>query len=215
MTTRTVSRMIVLLAMIIAGCATQRASKAPQVVKVVTVAELLPTLSPALRRLLDNSSEARTVLSRALAQTSGARQLRVRYFYRGDSKEPWSDYFHYGPNVLYVGLAMSQTDWDEYVALVFELENSLNSDQSHELWASALRRELSASDYASELLKLEYAALCRANGRLESVSAVEPQLADSQRYHEMIEGTRSYNEFVEKSAIAHDNYAARVPATHR
>ena len=88
-------------------------------------------------------------------------------------------------------------------------------DRSHELWASALRRELSASDYASELLKLEYAALCRANARLESVSAVEPQLADSQRYHEMIKGTRSYNEFVEKSAIAHDNYAARVSATHR
>jgi hypothetical protein len=127
------------LAIITTGRAIQKTSKLPQVANAASVAELQPTLSPALRGLLDHSLEGRAVLSRTLAQTSRGRQVRVRYYYRGDGREPWSDYIDYGPNVFYVGLAMTQTDWDEYALLVFELENSLNAERSRELWASVLR----------------------------------------------------------------------------
>ncbi|HZR16227.1 MAG TPA: hypothetical protein VFE51_02775 [Verrucomicrobiae bacterium] len=208
---------MVSLAIIITGCATQK-TESPQVLSAATVAKLQPTLSPELRGLLDHSLEARAVLSRALAQTSRGRQVRVRYYYRNDAREPWSDYLEYGPRLLHVGLAMSQTAWDEYVLLVFELENSVNGDASRELWASVLQGKLSASDYASGLLKLEYAALCRAKVRIESVSAVDPQLAESQRYHEMIDGTQSLEKYVKLSEIAHDNYAnyaEKVRATQR
>ena len=140
------------VAVIIAGCSTGKRSRGAQLVKAVTAAELQPALSPEFRQVLDASLEARAALSCALAQTLDGRHLRVRYFYRGNPKEAWSEFFDYGPNMLYVDLAMGQTGWDEYVTFMFELENGIaepqhSADESQPFRSATIPTSLAAGSH--------------------------------------------------------------------
>ena len=163
--------------------------------------------SPKLRQFLAKHPEASKSLTNSLYQAFGHKVVQLYYFYSDNDAVPRAS--HYYPTESAVGIIIreNQQPSDEFICLLFELLNSGGEKQFKELFRKAESGEISRTNFAQEMLKVEFTAAKTTRDLLRTLKFGKKEIAESYYYNRFIDCPDEFNNFVD--------YCRRVSSPNR
>lgn len=157
---------------------------------------ILSMVSPKLRQFLDKNSQTVTLLTNTIAEAYSNRTVQIFYFYADDPTAPKA--YHYYPAESTVGICIceNQAPIDEYASLIYESFNSENEGAFVKLAHRAQTGDLSKTNYAREVLKLEFKAVQRTQSQMKTLKFKETEIAGSHSYTNLLKCPDTFEEFI-------------------
>jgi hypothetical protein len=156
------------------------------------------SVSPKLNKFLIDNPAACKVLTNALVNAFATNSLTLYYFYSDDESQARA--YHYYPNTagsasVYIFVRENQTALDEFIALFFETLNTKGQDRFVKLFEKAKAGTISKSEFAKEILKVEFEAMKKAQAVFTSLKFSKKETNKSDLYRVVVECPTEYEEF--------------------
>jgi len=144
---------------------------------------IVSMLSPKLRKLMTANPAALTILTNAFCAACTNKSVTVHYFY-GDSRPRAG---HYYPDTIGEADAVlvireDQQPWDEFMSIVYELQNASNGGRIEELIQRAKSDSISRAEFATEILRVEFESLKTTRALLRDLKLSKKEKAGSYFY---------------------------------
>lgn len=138
--------------------------------------------SPKLRKLLEEHESAAQSLSNAVAEAFSHRSLRLYYMYSTDEAAPPASHYYPDQGVVAILLVENQEPIDEFITLLYEVINSKGEKRFKELCDRAITGDISRTNFAYEVLRMEFKAAKETRDVLRSVSFNKSEISKSHQY---------------------------------
>lgn len=158
--------------------------------------KILGTFSPKLRQFVIGHPGALQILTNTLSEAFSNRTVQLYYFYSNDKSLPVS--YHYYPSESAVGICIleNQTPLDEFSTFVFEAVNSEGEKHFQELSHRAEVGDISRTDYATEIMRVEFTAVKRTGDLLCNLKPNDKEIFDSHTYKHFFECPKKFEDFL-------------------
>jgi hypothetical protein len=146
---------------------------------------ILNTVSPKLKKLLNDNPAALSALTNILAEAFSTNSVQFFYFYSDDESK--ANAFHYYPNTggladVLICVRENQTPLDEFISLFYEAANTRGQERFRNLVKQAKANTISRAEFAKEILKVEFEADKRTQTMLTLLKPTKKESANSYYY---------------------------------
>jgi hypothetical protein len=157
---------------------------------------ILNSVSPKLRQFIIDHPAASKLLTDTLSEAFSNRVVQIYYFYSDDKSLPGS--YHYYPSESAVGICIleSQQPVDEFSSFIFEALNSEGEKHFQELSYKAQSGNISRTNYATEIMRVEFAAVKRTQNLLGNLKLNEKEISGSHLYKHFLECPSKFEDFL-------------------
>lgn len=156
-------------------------------------------ISPKLRHFLTTHVEASRAIDQIILKAFTNRELQLYYFYSED--EGIARAFHYYPqtNAVVIVIRENQEPTDEFLCLLFEGLNSENEVRYQEICQDAQRKVISKSEFARQMIQVEFAALKQAQKIVEDLKLMDNEKNRSVMYKKIMNTPDRFEDFISNS----------------
>jgi hypothetical protein len=156
------------------------------------------TASPKLKKLLANNLIAYQALTNELTKAFSTNSVRLFYFYSEDESQPRA--FHFYPWMaasadVYICVRENQTDIDEYICFLYEVQNSKGRARFEQIFQAARNGDISRNTFAIEISRVEFEAVKATKQIIATLKLSKKQQAESYYYNRFANCPAEYEEF--------------------
>jgi hypothetical protein len=152
--------------------------------------------SPKLRKFVEDHQEMGQVISNAIRDAFSQRSLQVYYFYSDNETVPPASHYYPDQSTVAVLLLESQDPIDECITLLYEVVNSKGENRFQELCDAAKNNTISRTNFAYEVLNMEFQAAKETQKLLRKVKFSKSEISKSTEYSRFALCPDSYAEFL-------------------
>jgi hypothetical protein len=178
---------------------------------------ILAMCSPKFRQFVTAHPEASQLLTNVVSEAFAGRAIQVFYIYTPeDGSVPRAGHFYPAESTVAIRLRENQQPVDEFVSLVYEALNSESEEQFGDLFQKAQSGGISRTNFARQMLNVEFKALTRTRVLFKGIKLSEKEISESyycKRFKECPDGFEDYLAYLIKASppkhgTIHDYYEA-------
>ncbi len=161
--------------------------------------KLLSNLSPKLGKFLADHPTAMKTLTSALADAFSGRTYGLYDAYSDDESEARA--FHFYPDTpglpdVLICVRENQLPFDEFASMLFEIVNSKGENQFAKLCQQAKAGSISRSDFAREILKVEFGATKTTRDLIAALKLDKKEMAQTHYFSKFMECPNTFEDFL-------------------
>ncbi len=144
---------------------------------------IVSMLSPKHRKLMTANPTALSMLTNAFCTACTNKSVAVHYFY--DPSRTRAGHYYpvtVGEADVVLCIREDQQPWDEFICIVYELQNAGNGERFGELSQRAQSGSISRTEFATEILRAEFDAMKTTRGLLRNLKLSKKEKMGSYFY---------------------------------
>jgi hypothetical protein len=156
----------------------------------------IDSLSPKLQLFLKQHSSISNSFVESSREVLQTRRVQLYYFYAADPSVPPATHYDAAVNSTAIVVKENQEPLDECVCILFELINSTHESQFSQVVKKAYSGELSKSEFAKELLKIEFSSTIKVQKLLKTEKFESQETKSAEHYNRLLACPTKFDDYL-------------------
>lgn len=138
---------------------------------------------------------AQKALTKSFFEVFARKTVRVFYFYSGGESEARAFHTYPDTSAVWIAVQENQDSCDEFIAILFEVQNARGEDTFRRLFRDAHTGSVSKVEFTKQILKVEFEAVKRTRDLLRTLNLSERDRTSSYYYYRFDQCPNEFEDF--------------------